>query len=132
MERSDELRDLMLATFEAYSSGDTSSIDRLVSHQDGVRLIGSDPNEWFEGEQVVEVLKQEMQDNIVRVSSPGEVEAFVEGTVGWASSRPTWTLENGREVSTRWTAVFRQEDGEWKMVQAHTSVGVPNEDLFGG
>ncbi len=91
MERSDELRDLMLATFEASSSGDTSSIDRLVSHQDGVRHIGSDPNEWFEGEQVVEVLKQEMQDNIVRVSLPGEVGAFVEGTVGWASSRPTWT-----------------------------------------
>ena len=28
----------------------------------GVRLIGTDPDEWFEGEQVAEVLQQEVQD----------------------------------------------------------------------
>ncbi len=132
MERSEELQDLMRSTFEAYSRGDTSFIDRHTSSQDGVRLIGSDPNEWFEGEQAAEVLKQEMQEGSVRVSSMGEVDAFVEGTVGWVSSRPVWTLEDGREIPTRWTGVFHQEDGEWKMVQAHTSVGVANEELFGG
>jgi hypothetical protein len=131
MERSDELRDIILTTFEALSSEDTSVIDRHITRQEEVRLIGSDPNEWFDGEQVAEVLKQEVQQSTVRVSSPGEVEAFVEGTVGWASSRPVWTLEDGREIPTRWTAVFHQEDGVWKMVQAHTSVGVPNEELFG-
>ena len=134
MERSDELREVVLATFEVYSGegGDPSVIDRHTSAQEGVVLIGSDPNEWWEGEQAAEVLKQEMQEDIVRVSSPGEVEAFVEGTVGWASSRPVWTLEDGTEISTRWSAVFHQEDGEWKMVQAHVSIGVPNEELSSG
>ncbi len=131
MERSEELRDLIRTTFEAYSRGDTSFIDRHTSRQDGVRLIGSDPNEWWEGEQAAEVLKQEMQEGSIRVSSMGEVDAFVEGPVGWVSSRPVWTLEDGREIPTRWTGVFHQEDGEWKMVQAHTSVGVANEELFG-
>jgi ketosteroid isomerase-like protein len=132
MERSGELRDIIRATFEAYSTGDASFIDRHTSSQDGVLLIGSDPNEWWEGEQAAEVLKQEMQDSSVRVSSMGEIDAFVEGTVGWVSSRPVWTLEDGREIPARWTAVFHQEEGEWKMVQAHTSVGVANEELFGG
>jgi hypothetical protein len=137
MERSDELRDVVLATSEAYSgeggSGeDPSVIDRHTSGQEGVVLIGSDPNEWWEEEQAAEALKQEMQEGSARVSSPGEVEAFVEGTVGWASSRPVWTLEDGKEIPTRWTAVFHQEDGEGKMVQAHVSVGVPNEELFSG
>ena len=131
MERSEELRDLIRATFEAYSRGDAAFIDRHTSRQDGVRLIGSDPNEWWEGEQAAEVLKQEMQEGSIRVSSMGEVEAFVEGTVGWVSSRPVWTLEDGREIPTCWTAVFHQEAVEWKMVQAHTSVGVANEELFG-
>jgi ketosteroid isomerase-like protein len=132
MERSEELRDLIRATFEAYSTGDASFIDRHTSSQDGVRLIGSDPNEWFEGERAAEVLKQEMQEGSIRVSSMGEVDAFVEGTVGWVSGRPVWTLDDGTQIPTRWTAVFHQEEGEWKMVQAHTSVGVPNEELFGG
>jgi ketosteroid isomerase-like protein len=132
MERSEELRDIIRFTFEAYSTGDASFIDRHTSSQAGVQLIGSDPNEWWEGEQAAEALKQEMQDSSVRVSSMGEIDAFVEGTVGWVSSRPVWTLEDGREIPTRWTAVFHQEEGEWKMVQAHTSVGVANEELFGG
>ena len=84
------------------------------------------------GPQVAEVLKQEMQDttDIVEISTK-DLDAFVEGTVGWVSVRLIWTLEDGTEIPTRWTAVFHQEDDEWKMVQAHTSVGVPNEELFG-
>jgi ketosteroid isomerase-like protein len=80
---------------------------------------------------VAEVLKQEMQAGDVTVSSMGEVYASVEGNVGWVSSRPVWTLEDGTEIPTRSTAVFHREDGEWKMVQGHTSVGVSNEELFG-
>ena len=49
MERSEELQDLVCASLEAYSTGDTSCIDRYTPSQDGIRLIGSDPNEWFEG-----------------------------------------------------------------------------------
>jgi hypothetical protein len=62
MERSTELRDHVLAGFEAFSSGDASSVGRDTSRHEGVRLIGTDPNEWFEGEQAAEVLKQEVQD----------------------------------------------------------------------
>jgi len=71
MERSEELQDLVRASFEAYSKGDTSFIDRYTSSQDGVRLTCSDPNEWFKGEQVAEVLKQEVQAGDVTVSSTG-------------------------------------------------------------
>jgi hypothetical protein len=132
MERSVELRDIILAAFEDYSSDDASAIERHTSRQAEVRLIGTDPNEWFEGEQAAEVLKREAQDPSFRVSSLDELEVFVEGSVGWASGRPTWMLEDGTEIPSRWTAVFHQEDGEWKLVQAHTSVGVPDEELFGG
>ena len=132
MERSAELQDIILAAFEDYSSDNASVIERHTSRQIGVRLIGTDPNEWFEGEQAAEVLKREAQDPSFRVSSLDELEVFAEGSVGWASVRPTWMLEDGTEIPSRWTAVFHQEDGEWKMVQAHTSVGVPDEQLFGG
>jgi hypothetical protein len=132
MQRSEELRDLVLASWEAYSGGDTSFIDRYTSTQEGVRLVGSDPEEWFEGERVAEVLKEEMEEGGVTVSPGGEVDAFVEGDVGWVSGRPVWVLEDGTRIPTRTTAVFHREEGEWKMVQLHTSVGVPNEELTGG
>ncbi len=132
MERSAELKDIILAAFEDYSSDNASLIARHTSRQDGVRLIGTDDNEWFEGEQVAEVLKREAEDPSFRVSSLDDLDVFVEGSVGWASARPIWMLEDGTEVPCRWTAVFHHEDGEWRMVQAHTSVGVPDEELFGG
>ena len=47
MERSEELQDFVRTSFEAYSKGDTSFIDRHTSSHDGDRLIGSDPNEYF-------------------------------------------------------------------------------------
>jgi hypothetical protein len=60
-----------------------------------------------------------------------EVEAFEEGSIGWGVAKPVIALPDGRSVSPRWSAVFRREDGTWKAVQVHASVGVPNDDVFG-
>ncbi|HEX5851126.1 MAG TPA: nuclear transport factor 2 family protein, partial [Rubrobacter sp.] len=73
-----------------------------------------------------EVRSSSSEDDFVR-----ELDAFVEGTVGWASSRFSWRRTDDREIPMRWSAVFPREDGEWKLVQAHASVGVPNEEAFG-
>ena len=40
--------------------------------------------------------------------------------------RAALILTDGTEASFRWTAVFRQEGGEWKMIQGHASIGVAN------
>jgi hypothetical protein len=29
------------------------------------------------------------------------------------------------------TTVLVREDGQWKVVQSHASIGVPNADIFG-
>jgi hypothetical protein len=61
--------------------------------------------------------------------SPTDTEAFQEGTVGWAATRLTISLPDGRQVSPRWSAVFHQEDGVWKFVQTHASIAVPNDQI---
>ena len=134
MERSPELEQIIGGWFQAVSHGDTSWVDRHVSQQARVRLVGTDPNEWLDGEQVAEFLKEEAKALApmgVKVAA-GEPEACREGTVGWGVTRPTLTLPNGKEISPRWSAVFHQEDGQWKLVQLHASVGIPNEELLGG
>lgn len=56
--------------------------------------------------------------------------AFREGNVGWGNTRPTLTLRGGNEITFRWSAVFRRENGEWKAVQIHASVAIPDEELL--
>jgi ketosteroid isomerase-like protein len=131
MERSSELEDLVRAWFDAASSGDASLVERHVSPGDGTRLIGSDPGERFSGGgAVAEFLRGEVEGAGGAANfAPSETEAFSEGTVGWATTSVTITMPDGKHVSPRWSAVFHRENDEWKFVQTHASIGVPNEEI---
>jgi hypothetical protein len=61
--------------------------------------------------------------------SPTDTEAFQEGTVGWAATRLTISLRDGRQVSPRWSTVLHQEDGQWRFVQTHASIAVRNDEI---
>jgi hypothetical protein len=43
----------------------------------------------------------------------------------------SFRIPDGTEIPFRNSAVFLQEDGEWKLVHAHASIGVRNEEMFG-
>jgi ketosteroid isomerase-like protein len=59
------------------------------------------------------------------------VEVHVAGEVGWAEGRGRFTHPGGAERPARFTAVLLREDGRWRVVQSHASIGLPNEDMFG-
>jgi hypothetical protein len=132
MEPSQELRDLIAGWFQAVERGDASWADRYVSRQSGARIVGTDPNEWMDGEQGAAFLSEEARalGGQVKVEM-SDLEAFREGSVGWGIARPTITLPNGNQFSPRWAAVFHQENGEWRIVQLHASAGIPNEEVLG-
>jgi hypothetical protein len=60
---------------------------------------------------------------------PCDTEAFAVGNVGWAATRLTITLPDGKRVTPRWTAVLVREDDVWKFVQTHASIAVPNDQV---
>jgi hypothetical protein len=131
MEQSIELRNLMLQFYESYSSGDNLFIENMFSQKEGVLVIGSDPNEWWAGyETIINIFKSQMGEtgdfNIVDV----DTKAYCEGTVGWGASQTIMKMTNGLEIPFRITAVFHQEDGDWKVLQWHASVGVSNEETL--
>ena len=37
---------------------------------------------------------------------------------------------DGKRAPVRITAVLHQEDGDWKAVQTHASIGVPNDRML--
>jgi SnoaL-like domain len=132
MEQSRELREVMLRFYEALSSGDTSFLERHISTTGDVRGIGTDPEEWWAGGRLLEVWKEQIE--ALGGSMPlaaGDPEAYSEGSVGWVADRPTLKMPGAGEVPLRFTAVFHRENGDWKIVQSHGSLGVSNEESFG-
>jgi adenylate cyclase len=131
MHPSDEIKNAVLHLYASMTSGDVSAIERLFSRQSGVLAIGSDPNEWWtDYDTINQVFSAQFQGGSGKPIIAKDLHAFAEGTVGWASERRTSRLPNGNEIAIRETLVFHQEEGEWKIVQLHVSLGIPNEDVF--
>ena len=130
MQKSAELEDLVRAWFDAATRGDASLVDELVSPGEGTRLIGSDPGERFSGGAVAEFLRGEVEGAGGEANfTATDTEAFSEGTVGWATTSLTITMPDGKHVSPRWSAVLHQENGGWRFVQTHASIGIPNKEI---
>ena len=131
-----ELRDLTLRFYKASATGDLSFFDRHVSRQEGEReFIGTDSNEWWEG---LEALREAARTQSEAIEGGGlqivggQLQAYSEGNVGWVIDRnASFRLPNSTQIPFRNTGVFRREDGEWKLVHGHTSIGVRSEELFG-
>ena len=134
MEQSDELRDLTLRLYEAATTGDLPFFERHVSRQQGAVFVGTDPNEWWEGfEAFVEAIRaqSEAMGGGMQIVA-GQLQAYQEGGIGWVIDRnASFRLPDGTEIPFRNTVVFRREDGEWKLVHEHASIGVRNEEMFG-
>jgi ketosteroid isomerase-like protein len=132
VERSDELRELVLRLYDAIDSGDRAFLDRYSSRDPGARMIGTDPREWWSGPRAHEVFMEQLDALGGRMPlKPGDPEAYVEGSVGWVADQPVLLLPDGGELPFRQTFVLHREDGEWKFVQSHASVAVANEETVG-
>jgi ketosteroid isomerase-like protein len=130
MEPSIEIQELIRGWFEATANGDASWRDRYVSRHPSLKLVGTEPDDWLEGYSAYKFLKDEAARLGGDVTIDLEdVTGYEEGTVGWGVARPTVTLPDGRRITSRWSAVFHLNGTEWKIVQLHSSFGVPESSL---
>jgi hypothetical protein len=132
MKMSDELRELTQRGLDAFANEGLGFFTRRISKQDGALAIGTDPSEWWTGyegiTQIFKVQSEAMQGMSVVGANP---QAYTEGSVGWAATQASLRMPDGSEFPIRLTIVYHQEDGDWKVVQWHGSVGVGNEENFG-
>ena len=129
MERSDALKEVYSNFCRVLAGGDMAGLGQMLSRQDGLIVLGTDPQERWEGYETVmhvfAIQAEELGGGLPL--APGDPQAFVEGTVGWVEDQVRFNMPDGQEFGGRMTAVFHQEDGAWKVVQIHLSFGVPNE-----
>ena len=60
----------------------------------------------------------------------GQIFVHVLGDVAWTEGTGKFTNSKAAERATRMTGVFVREDGQWRAVQMHASIGVANETIF--
>ena len=133
MERSAELRDFTLRVYQAMTSADVGYLEGVLSRQEGLVAIGSDPAEWWTGyDDLVRAFRVQFAEmgGAFPVTA-GDPQAYQEGSVGWVADRATVSLLDGQAIPFRLTMVCHREDGDWKVVQWHISVGVANEEAVG-
>jgi class 3 adenylate cyclase/ketosteroid isomerase-like protein len=131
MEPSEEIRRVVHRWMEANRDGDGDAFVGRVSEEAGVLVIGSDADEWWQGEdRAVWKRQTEELSELPFTFTWDEIEAWEEGTVGWAAMKLVWRGPESSEEA-RGTVVLHLERGEWKIVQAHWSVPSPNADFLG-
>ena len=129
MERSDAVRDGILAFYARFSTGDADAFAGGIATGDGVSVIGSGPGEGHDDrESWIHTYATQIAAYGMTLQAGDNPAGYEEGAVGFGTDTPRFVLPDGSYVPTRLTAVLRNEDGEWKIVHLHFSVGVSDED----
>jgi class 3 adenylate cyclase len=132
MKPSQEIEAIVRRFMVARASGAVDVLRGLVSHAEDVRVIGSDEHEWFRGpRETLGITASHWEHLGLHESELLRVEAFEEGTVGWAAIEERRTLPTGETFIVRLTLVLHLESGAWKVVQSHFSTPVANADVLG-
>jgi hypothetical protein len=90
----------------------------------------NDPNEWWHGDEGGAIWTRQLEELGSFPVTHYEVEAWEEGTVGWACVKQKITSPGG-SFDGRATYVLHLERGDWKVVHVHWSIAKPNVEFLG-
>jgi SnoaL-like protein len=132
MERSTAIEDRTREVYGALERGDAAGVNALFSTQDGVLVIGTDPEEWWPGYDTITKIWETQLGEIGGIGvENADPRGYASGDAGWVADRPTLVIGGDNRIPLRITGVFTRENGEWKLAQWHASIGVSNEQSFG-
>ena len=134
-----EVKAALQQLYTASANADIATIDQLFSDDTGTLILGSDPDEIAVGHEaavqfwagIFQFLKdQGYPDNggLKMVSAGGPIQVDSAGTVAWVTDKAEFQFAGGN-TPFRLTAVMHLEQGKWKIIQLHFSIGVPNSAL---
>lgn len=116
----------------ANTEGDADAVMARISEQPGMLAVGSDDEEWWNAVERA-VWRRQIEESGGFPLARDEIEAWEEGSVGWAATRMTIRPLDGSgdTAHVRATYVLHLERCEWKLVQVHWSLGRSNIDVLG-
>ncbi|MCA1679677.1 MAG: nuclear transport factor 2 family protein [Actinobacteria bacterium] len=126
MEESAAVRDAVLDFYRAISTNAAERFDELVSADPATLVVGTAPGEWVTERPR---LRFGFEAEGLTIEPGTRPTGYREGNMGWFVDEPTYGFPGGGGMRTRLTAVVREEDGRWKIVHLHVSVGVPDAEV---
>ena len=123
MRESPAVAEALRTFFAKNASGDPATFEEVVSTEEAALAVGSTAGEWFQGQEAV---RGAYGLEGVQID-PGEVLAWENGETGWAVATPLFSIPDGPSFRLRFTAVFVEERGGWKLAHLHGSYPVPDE-----
>ena len=131
MQPSPELRDVFMRGMQDLVAKNASAFLTLYSREPGALVIGTAPTEWLEGYAAFEpMLRASIEGGSGNMPQDFQLQTWQEGSVGWAVYQWTGRLPNGNTIKFRGTNVFHLEDGVWRSVHQHNSVGIPDDQVM--
>ena len=126
----DEVRKLLDELIAAQNSGDAPRLRAMLSERPDAVHVGTDAEEWWTSGQLVDAVAAARGGDGIRAVAD-DMDVHVQGDIAWAEGRGRFARADGAERPVRITAVLVREGGQWKLVQSHASIAVPNADIFG-
>jgi ketosteroid isomerase-like protein len=129
MERNAEVETTVRDLMSAMNRGDVEAFTGGLS-ADLTAGIGTDDEEWWEGyDATAAAVKAQLEVSGGLPFEGNEPRGYAVGEFGWFENRGTINAGKGQPVPVRMTGVLRQEDGQWRLLQMHASIGTPNADV---
>ena len=129
MRRSAGVEAVVEQLYDVMRCADLQLAEELLS-ADLTVAIGTDEEEWEtdHAAAVAGFVTQTREVGALRVQA-GSPRGYSDGVFGWFEDRALVTFADGESAPVRVTGVVRHEKGRWRVVQVHTSVGLPNAEL---
>lgn len=128
MEPGPDIVRAMLHFYDRLSAKDVDSFDSIVSADPATLVIGTSPGEWVTER---DRLRFGFEAEGMTIEPGPRPSGWRNGDTGWYVDEPTYTFPgDGGRMHTRLSAVLQREEGAWKIVHMHVSVGVPDEEVL--
>lgn len=124
MAPSSEVRDTMLEFYRRMLAGESEGANDLISHDPAMIFIGS-AGEWVDDQAALRSGSQVDTEGLEAGPSPV---GYANGDVGWFADQPEWVFADGSRAQMRMSAVLQHEPEGWRIVHAHLSVAVPDNE----
>lgn len=128
--RSPEIEAIVARIFDSFNAGDVAAMTRIFNPGPGFVAIGSDPDEWWDDQTFLPVMRAQMGEMAGVTFEIVHVEGWELGRVGWAAGRVRTNLGDS-DMDARLTLVLVLDAGVWRVAQWHFSEGVANEESIG-
>jgi hypothetical protein len=124
MAPSAEIRDTVLEFYRRMLAGEAGGANDLISRDPAMIFIGS-AGEWVDDQVALRSGTQLPNEGLE--AGPNPV-GYANGDVGWFADQPHWLFADGSRAEMRMSAVLQREASGLRIVHAHLSVAVPDDE----